>query len=174
VHRQRVHLGTNGQGVHRQRVHLGTNGQGDDGLYAWFEALAARLRYVRVCCGDWTRVLGPSPTTQLGLTGIVLDPPYSTEEDRACGLYAVDDLSVAHAVRGWCLTHGDNPQLRTVLCGYGDIHDALVAVGWTKIHWKTGGGYGSQGNGRGRANAIRETLWCSPACQTITQQIPLL
>ena len=52
VHRQLVHLGSTGQGVHRQRVHLGDAGQGTEGLLAWFAALQARLRYVRVCCGD--------------------------------------------------------------------------------------------------------------------------
>ena len=33
------------------------------------------------------------------------------------------------------------------------------------IHgWKAKGGYGSQGDGAGRANAARETVWFSPHC----------
>ncbi len=71
VKRQLPHLGDAGQGVHRQLVHLGGEGGGvgvhkaslaSDGLRAWFAALQARLRKVRVCCGDWRRVLGPSVT----------------------------------------------------------------------------------------------------------------
>jgi site-specific DNA-adenine methylase len=37
----------------------------------------ARLRRVRVCCGDWTRVLGRSATECIGVTGVFLDPPYA-------------------------------------------------------------------------------------------------
>lgn len=174
VHRQRVQLRNAGQGVHRQRVHLGDRGGGmgihkasvqeTDGLRAWFAALQARLRRVRVCCGDWQRVLGPSVTYTHGFTGIVLDPPYATEEDRAPDLYAVDDGAVAHAVRAWCVAHGTHPLLRIALCGYGTTHDALLAQGWTKEAWMPNGGYGNQGNGRGAANKHREMLWFSPAC----------
>ena len=58
VHRKRPHLGNTGQGVHRKRPHLGDHGQGD--LLEYLHALADRLRRVRVCCGDWQRVLGSS------------------------------------------------------------------------------------------------------------------
>jgi hypothetical protein len=169
VHRQRVHLGDAGQGVHRQRVHLGNAGQGEGGLYAWFAALAERLRRVRVCCGDWQRVLGPSVTYKHGLCGILLDPPYSSEEDRTEDLYAVDDTQVAHAVRAWCLANGGHPLLRIVLCGYSNVHDELLSHGWTKEYWQANGGYGNQGNGKGRANAHREALWFSPACLAVPQ-----
>jgi len=123
---------------------------------------------VRVCCGDWTRVLGPSVTYKHGLTGVLLDPPYALEENREMGLYREDSGTVAHAVRAWCLAHGGHPQLRVVLCGYDTTHDALLAEGWTKHAWKAHGGYGNQGTGRGRANAKREQLWCSPACLEVT------
>jgi DNA adenine methylase len=52
-----------------------------------FAELADRLRKVRVCCGDWTRVLGNStlgigdgPGHSHGLSpcGVVLDPPYAS------------------------------------------------------------------------------------------------
>ena len=179
VKRQLVHLGTAGQGVHRQRVHLGQQGGGmgvharharGDRLYEWFAALQARLRYVRVCCGDWRRVMGPSVTLMHGLTGILLDPPYSAEEERDAGIYAVDDLKIAHDVRAWCLANGDHPLLRIVLCGYGDSHDELLEHGWRKVTWKANGGFGNQGNGQGRFNATQETLWCSPACLSTTQE----
>lgn len=163
VHRTRVHLGNLGQGVHRKRVHLGNLGRGvhrQRGVYDWFDALAARLRRVRVCCGDWQRVCGPSPTTKLGLTGIVLDPPYSTDERRG-DLYARDSGTVAADVREWALANGDNPLLRIALCGYDTEHDM---PGWSSATWTYKGGFGNQGNGRGRANAKRETIWFSPHC----------
>ena len=61
VNRQLVHLGTTGQGVNRKLVHLGDNGRGER-LAGWFSALSDRLRFVRVCSGDWSRVCGPSVT----------------------------------------------------------------------------------------------------------------
>jgi len=170
VHKKRVHLGNAGQGVHKKRVHLGNAGQGTEGLLAWFEALQSRLRRVRVCCGDWTRVLGPSVTYNHGLTGIVLDPPYSQEEQRDNALYAVEDLAVAHAVRAWCLEYGGHPLLRIVLCGYGEIHDALLAHGWTKQAWTANGGFSNQRKGSDKnGNKYRETLWFSPACLAVPQ-----
>jgi hypothetical protein len=46
--------------------------------------LAARLRRVRVCCGDWRRILTPSVTTYIGLTGVFLDPPYAHDLRERC------------------------------------------------------------------------------------------
>ena len=153
VHRQLVHLGDAGQGVHRKRVHLG---QGE-----WFAALSDRLRRVRVCCGDWERVCGPTPTVKLGLTGVLLDPPYADTADRTSDIYACDSLSVAHDAREWAIAHGDDPLLRIALCGYDGEHEL---PGWTRVVWKAHGGYGGQGNGAGRENASRETIWFSPSC----------
>jgi D12 class N6 adenine-specific DNA methyltransferase len=171
VHRQLVHLGNAGRGVHRRRVHLGNAGVGvhtararGEGLTTWFAALQERLRHVRVCCGDWTRVLGPSVTWKHGLTGIVLDPPYSAEEDRDPHIYTVDDLQVAHAVRQWCLDNGTNPLLRIVFCGYGTVHDALLAHGWRKTSWTANGGFGNQRKDGQYQNKYREVLYLSPAC----------
>jgi DNA adenine methylase len=171
VHRQYVHLGDAGQGVHRKRVHLGSGGSGvhrrslaAEGLLGWMHALCARLRLVRVCCGDWSRVCGPSVTWKHGLTGVYCDPPYCAEENRTQDLYAVDDLVVAHAVRDWCQKNGNNPLLRIVLSGYGTAHDALLQYGWRTRTWRTQGGYANQGNGQGSINKNREVLWYSPHC----------
>jgi DNA adenine methylase len=169
VNRKRVHLSSAGQGVNRQRVHLGNTGQGnagtgEQGLYAWMEALAARLARVRVCCGDWSRVCGPSPTVNLGLTGVFLDPPYSGEAGRDNNLYERESLTVAHDVRQWCLENGDNPLLRIALCGYEDEgHEELLDAGWDVLNWKASGGYGSRGS-QGSLNASRERIWFSPHC----------
>jgi DNA adenine methylase len=168
VHRKLVHLGDAGRGVHRQLVHLGDAGQGVHQWRQteWFEDLARRLRGIRVCCGDWTRVLGPSVTTKLGRTGVVLDPPYSTSE-RCSDLYAVDDGSIAQRVREWAIAHGDDPAMRIVLCGYEGEH--ALPDGWQCVTWRASGGYGSQGDGVGRANAQRERLWFSPHCRNARQ-----
>lgn len=150
--RQLVHLGSAGQGVHRKLVHLGE----------WFAALAERLRHVRVCCGDWTRVCGPTPTVKQGVTGVLLDPPYGASAGRQDDLYSEDSGTVAEDVRQWAIAHGGDERLRIALCGYAEEH--AMPDGWTKVGWKARGGYGSQGDGRGRANAVRETVWFSPHC----------
>jgi hypothetical protein len=124
--------------------------------------LAERLRRVRVCCGDWERICGPSPTYKHGITGVFLDPPYADEAERTEGIYPTDSGTVAHRVREWALANGDNPLMRIALCGYEGEHE--MARSWVEIAWKARGGYGSQGNGAGRDNAKRETIWFSPHC----------
>ena len=89
-----------------------------------------------------------------------LDPPY-TETERTRDIYAVDDGLLAPAVRDWALACADDPLMRIALCGYEGEHEM---PGWMPITWKAHGGYGSQGNGRGRANAEREVVWFSPHC----------
>jgi len=152
VHRKRVHLNA-GVGVHRKRVHLGD----------WFAALADRLRRVRVCCGDWSRVCGPTPTFKHGLTAVFLDPPYDLVE-RDGGCYTEDTPGLAQDVLQWCIANGDNPLLRIALCGYEGEHDTLQELGWEVVAWKANGGYGNQSNARGKANAHRERIWFSPHC----------
>lgn len=126
----------------------------------YLRELAERLRGVRVCCGDWSRVCGPTPTVKQGLTGAFLDPPYSVT-DRADCYDSTEDFEVARAVRAWCLEWQDHPDMRIALCGYAGEHDL---PGWDCYEWKTKGGYGSQGNGQGRINAGRECIWFSPHC----------
>lgn len=169
VNRKRPHLGSAGKGVNRQLPHLGgfaeTGVNANDDLHAYFAELAARLRRVRVCSGDWERVCGPTPTFNLGITGVFLDPPYSAEAGRDNTLYATEDLIVSHRVREWCAANGDNPLMRIALCGYsGEGHEALEAQGWTAHRWKSSGGYCSQGEDTGRVNATREVIWFSPHC----------
>lgn len=170
VHRKRVHLGNAGLGVHRKLVHLGDAGQGGDGLYKWFAALMERLRHVRVCCGDWERVCGDTPTVKQGCTAVFLDPPYLGETNGDDGvkrrhgdLYRQEDLTIAHRVRDWCLERGDDKRFRIALCGYEGEHEELEGRGWSVLAWKTKGGYGSQGS-QGSQNASRERVWFSPHC----------
>jgi hypothetical protein len=168
IKRKLPHLGDAGMGIKRQLPHLGDAGMGK--AWAHLQPIAERLRNVRVCCGDWQRVLGPTPTTKLGTTAVFLDPPYSAEAGRDMGCYAIDCGDVAHAVREWCIANGDNPDLRIALCGYeGEGHEPLDAKGWTVKAWKTQGGYGSQADDEdcaGRLNSTRERVWFSPHCLT--------
>jgi hypothetical protein len=163
--RQLVHLGS-GQGVNRKLVHLGDAGRGEStasesGLYSWFAELGERLRHVRVCSGDWSRVCGPTVTEKHGIAAIFLDPPYADTAKRTSDLYANDSLSVAHDVREWAIEAGRNPRLRIALCGYESEHE--MPGDWECLAWKTSGGYGSQGS-QGSLNAKRERIWFSPAC----------
>ena len=200
VHEKLPHLGDAGKGVARQRPHLGSGGQGNGvqgsvarqlpatniggvaayvgggnrraHLTAYMRQLAARLERVRVCCGDWTRVMGPSVTFKHGLTSIFLDPPYSQAE-RHAQLYSTES-DVAADVRRWCVENGDNPLLRIALCGYRDEgHEELESHGWHAHAWKANGGYGNQGNGRGRANKHREVIYFSPHCLNPVDSLPL-
>lgn len=177
VYARLPHLGTAGNGVSRQLPHLGGAGQGgaNDGecarrrrvLVEWFQSLADRLRSVRVCCGDWSRVCGPSVTGVSSPCGVFLDPPYSTEAGRDPTLYSHDCGAVAHDVREWCLANGSNRDLRICLCGYaGEGHDGLADIGWSVVEWKAQGGFGNQGKGKtaGNKNRKRERLWFSPGC----------
>ncbi len=161
---QLPHLGNAGRGLHRKLPHLGDAGRG---TFAWMLALADRLRHVRVACGEWARILGPSVTERQGVTGVLLDPPYGDDEHAV--KYAAHS-DVARDVASWALENGANPNLRIALCGY---EGAYELPAWETVAWKTRGGYGSQGNGRGRANAERERIWFSPHCSARSVRGPL-
>lgn len=151
-----------GRGVHGND-HASACDQRRDWLLNWFGQLRDRLRSVRVCCGDWSRVCGSrSVTTRIGLTGVFLDPPYSKESGRDMELYATESADVAHDVRAWCLEHGDNPQMRIALCGLAGEHDELEAQGWDMVVWKAHGGYGNRNSAN--TNKHRERIWFSPHC----------
>lgn len=152
--------GAAGRGIH-------ASGKKNEGLFEWMAALSDRLRRVRVCCGDWKRILGPSPTECIGITGVFLDPPYSDKAGRDPKIYSTDDLTVAHDVRAWAIENGGNPKLRIALCGYDGEHK--LPDGWTCLSWKANGGHGNVGTGRGRANAMRERIWFSPHCLSPNQ-----
>jgi site-specific DNA-adenine methylase len=127
----------------------------------YFRVLSERLARVRICCGDWSRILGPSVTTLHGLTGVFLDPPYSAEAGRDNNLYAEESGTVAHDVRAWALEHGDDPLFRIALCGYEGEH--AMPDSWECLAWKARGGMGNQ-NKVANNNKHRERIWFSPHC----------
>jgi DNA adenine methylase len=176
IAQKRPALGRGGRGVVRQLPDLsgcgnaagrsihgsGLSENKSDAIIMWMLALSERLRNVRVACGDWSRVTGRSPTECIGLTGILLDPPYGERAGRRKDLYSQDCLRIAEEVREWAIAHGDNPRLRIVLCGYEGEHK--MPDTWRCRAWKANGGYGNTGNAAGRDNAERERIWFSPHC----------
>jgi site-specific DNA-adenine methylase len=172
--RERPDLKGTGQGINRKLPHLGDAGRGirrklprlghgrSRFILDWMDALADRLRDVRVACGDWSRVIGPGVLRAGdGICGIFLDPPYAVDE--RAKVYA-HESDAARECLEWCIANGHNPELRIVLAGYAGEHDALERAGWHVKAWKARGGYGSQGEDRGRDNSARERLWLSPHC----------
>ena len=164
---QLPHLGDAGMGLHRKLPHLGDAGM-VGAVLSWLEALSNRLRRVRVACGDWTRILGESVTVKHGITAVLLDPPYSSEEHSV--EYGAGSGDVAGAVREWALVNGGNPLLRIALCGYDGEH--AMPPEWACVPWKSKGGYSSAGK-RGHANRQRERVWFSPHCLSDSRIAPL-
>lgn len=147
-----------GRGVSRGIVHLG-GGRGvnrkDVDLQSWFSALSDRLRRVRVCSGDWSRVCRPAPTYCLGLTGVFFDPPYDKFEN----LYRENSQSVSHDVREWAIEAGKRPDIRIALCGYDGEHN--MPDDWSIYQWSAHGGYT---NSKDNVNRHKERIYFSPAC----------
>lgn len=153
-----------GQGVHLPGL---GNDRGVHGVSAppckeWFEQIQSRLRRVRVACGDWKRVMGPSTLGKGRNVGgrrpcaVFLDPPYLPSV-RSDELYA-EDSSVATEARDWAVEHGDDPDLRIALCGYEGEHE--MPDNWTCYAWKAARGYASADN----ENRLKERIWFSPHC----------
>src|SRR3990167_2889470 len=61
------HLSDGGMGVHKLSAR-------NQNIYDWFDRLSARLRHVRVVCGDWSRVCGGDWQDRMGVVGIFFDP----------------------------------------------------------------------------------------------------
>ena len=191
VNRKLPHLGDAGRGVNRQLPHLGagrgavhsagdmTAGgsgapsaewdrshwrEGEEPLvYGYMRALQARLRRVRVCCGDWSRVVTEGALSYGATVGVFLDPPYD-EECRTRGLYSTEGGSLSVDVREWAVdAAARDPRLRIALCGYEGEH--TMPGDWREHAWKSSGAYlGGGGGGVNRANRHRERIWFSPSC----------
>lgn len=135
-------------------------------------ALANRLRYVRVTCGDFERILSDSVTWRHGTTGILLDPPYPASAGSTGGIYSDaqhEEDTFARAYR-WARDHGQDKRLRIALCYYDgtvvdgeNVSEQLQAQGWEVVPWKAAGGYSGQ-SGSGNENAARERIAFSPHC----------
>lgn len=135
----------------------------------WFKKLQERTRRVRVACGDWKRIITPSITygnKGIGpkdITGVVLDPPY--ELSMRDKVYADDKENIFAEVCQWAVDNGDNQRLRIALCGYEGSF--TFPDTWKEWQWKSNGGFGNRGDGRGRSNSSKERIWFSPHCLKI-------
>lgn len=173
VSRKRPHLGNAGRGVNRKRPHLGNHAPGpslpmvwqDGTLTEYFSQLSQRLRRVRVCCGDWSRVVTTGSLSFGDTVGVFLDPPYLGDV-RAKDLYRVDDHNLSNEVRQWSIANGENPRYRIVLAGYEDEHALKMPDDWRVIAWKANRCYGNSTNKDSDNNSNRgnERIWMSPHC----------
>lgn len=145
-----------GQGVNR-------TGDGSP-LCEYLRRLAARLRNVRVACGEWDRILSPSVTYYNGVTGVLLDPPYG-EGNMEYASGGNDSRDLPAKVREWAVENGKDDRLRIALCGYEGQHE--MPDDWVVAEWTSRGGYGLQGEdgSEARENRYRERIWFSPACR---------
>lgn len=154
-----------GRGVNRQLPHLGNAGRGEPPIYGYFRALASRLRNVRVCCGDWSRVVTQGALVYGSTVGILLDPPYQGDL-RDGDVYRTDDPDVSSAVREWAIANGDDPRYRIALCGYETEHADFMPTKWRKHTYSAKRAYGTAGNkdSRNNTNRHQERIWFSPWC----------
>jgi hypothetical protein len=137
-----------------------------------FEALSTRLRYTRVTCGDFERILSPAVTWRHGTTGVFLDPPYPSDAGSTGGLYtsATAEREVFDRAFRYALANGADKRLRIAFCYYegtlvdgADVSERFRAAGWDVVPWKARGGYGGQ-SADGNENARRERIAFSPGC----------
>lgn len=135
-----------------------------------FAALSARLRRVRVACGNWDRLLRQGIAPAKGhYSAVVLDPPYDPSSRRG-DLYGVGDRPdsepVHDAARRWALERGQDPTLRIAYCTYRqeDEDRLFLDAGWSAHGWEALGGYSLRAQNRARSNRTREVIWFSPTC----------
>lgn len=128
-------------------------------IRSWFQMLSDRLKEVRVASGDWFRIIGPMPTTCLGLTGMFFDPPYTMKAKRDNDIYTIDDTSIGNDVFDWAVKNGDNPLLRIALCGYEGEY--VFPDSWNEFRWKGSNGFNPNKENK---NRFRERIWFSPHC----------
>lgn len=164
LHRCMPKVATPGHGIHapsrkKPLTHRnkGIHRDGAGELAGLFGVLADRLRDVRVCCGDWSRVTGRSTLgidTAHGMTpcAVLLDPPYAHDQ-REKRLYREDDAALSSQVRAWAIEHGRNPSLRIALCGWEGEHG--MPSDWQCSAWRSTSS---------SASRAKERIWFSPGC----------
>jgi len=130
-------------------------------LRAYMRDLRDRLRFVRVCCGDWKRVCTPSVAQRHGLTGVFLDPPYSMENREQQDVYSINsnDGSMTAEIMSFCMANQDDPDMRIALCG---LEGEYNLPGWQVMPWT--GNSGMAKEKKGNVNRYMERIWFSPHC----------
>ncbi len=138
----------------------------------WMYKLHARVRRVRMCCGDWSKLVTPSVTfgnkglSSKDITAVFLDPPYDySGRDK---VYK-EESNVWYDTYKWAMDNGDNPKLRIVLCGYEGDYE--IPPNWQTTSWKSNGGMANLGDSRGKDNAKKERIYFSPHCLKVTKDL---
>jgi len=126
-------------------------------ILEWFKTTHARLRRVRVACGDWSRVLSPSVLRASdGIAAVFLDPPYAAGDQQYSAGGTGSNLS--QEVAQWAIEHGNDPALRIALCGHEGEHS--MPDSWECVAWRASRGMAKEGN----ENNKLERIWFSPHC----------
>jgi DNA adenine methylase len=134
-----------GSFLYRTKPRLGDYGTGIHApSFRGLDELSARLRRVRVVCGDWTRVVGPAcfGNCKGARVGILLDPPYAGDE----GVYA-ESAPVALDAYRWAVGH---PEYRIAYCCYDG--QMVCPEGWTEERWTS------------KTGRSEERVFFSPSC----------
>jgi len=125
--------------------------------------LAARLRYVRVLSGDWSRAVSPGALgiKSFDTIGVVVDPPYGAQAGAKL-TYATETAETAQDAATWALGAGESRQVRIAFCCYSgtEISELFARAGWSQHNWRSIGNRGAANTARSR----REAVWFSPGC----------
>lgn len=157
--RKRPHLMNSGKGINRYTRTLTRR----EYILEQMQRIAERLRDVRICCGDWQRVVTRGALDHGSVVGIFLDPPYSHATNRDTRCYA-HDLDFTTEVWDWAIAHGDDPRLRIALCGYEGEYD--MPREWTMHEWIANASFKTH-RGDQNGNRHKERIWFSPHCRPV-------
>lgn len=152
----------NGKKSKRQMPSLSTNkgifkNESSRDIVDYLNRLSNRIKRVRVCCGEWKRVLSSAVINTSKPVGIFLDPPYKGTEK----VYNEVSLGVYQEVFDWAIEHSSFPNFKIAVCGLDGDYD--FPADWIEIPWKPSGGF----RGSSNLSRLKERVWFSPNCGNI-------
>ena len=131
-------------------------------LKQYMRKLQDRIRFVRVCNGDWKRVCTPTVTHRHGLTGLFLDPPYSIEKNKQTSVYG--SMSKQHNLNDdmteFLLENQNIDGFRIAICGLEGEYD-LPNKYWECVSWMGNSGYADKTKNNNRE---KERIWFNKQC----------
>ncbi|MEJ7849429.1 MAG: DNA adenine methylase [Pyrinomonadaceae bacterium] len=152
----------------RKMIRAKEGGYLGESLEEHLHFLQLRTKHVRFFNDGWERpLISDTQSTNIGITGVFLDPPYMGSTDIYGGRLDNETLVDRDPLnaREWALEKGKSPEFRIAYCGYLHQHDGFFPEGgdhgWVKKMWKFEGGYSKRL--RNKEPRI-ETVWFSPGC----------